>query len=277
MKILIPIDFSKLSDNAIYFALEVFKKVKSVELILFHSFIPFDTGFIFPNAINKENEHRKNELNEQMLSLIRKIKKLTKFKLSHFIDEGVEFNRIIKFSKFKKVDLIVMGTKGASGLNETLFGSRTWHVIQNSKIPVICVPKHNRKFTFKKILFATDYTRDKNALKKLSQVCRVLKPKVFITHFTYEGAYNLSREISFKEFKQMTDKILKNQIGGYFEIKGKDFISELNNYILKNKIDIVSVLTQKRNNLFEKLFDTSFTKKLACHTKIPLIAFKIDK
>ena len=55
------------------------------------------------------------------------------------------------------MDLIVMGTKGASGLKEVLFGSNTVHVIKNAKCPVLAVPS---EFVFespREILFPSDY------------------------------------------------------------------------------------------------------------------------
>lgn len=274
MKILIPTDFSKLSDNAIYYTIDMVKKQKNVEFILYHSFIPFDTGLIYPKFIDLENKLVKEVLNKQMNSLVNRMKKETSnIKISSFVDEGVEYKGIARFSKLKKVDLIIMGTKGASGLNEALFGSRTWGVIKESKIPVICVPGKKKNFKTKKILLATDYKMNEVILKKIKNLCDIFNAKVYIVHFIYEGVYNLAKDIRFEKFKPTVNKILKNRIAGYSEIKGEDFLSDLNKYVIKNKIDMISTITYKREGLFNKLFDKSFTKKIACHTKIPLLAF----
>ena len=55
------------------------------------------------------------------------------------------------------MDLIVMGTKGATGLKEVLFGSHTIHVLKNTKCPVIVIPSGFSFEAPREILFPTDY------------------------------------------------------------------------------------------------------------------------
>ncbi|MBL4663132.1 MAG: universal stress protein, partial [Flavobacteriaceae bacterium] len=55
----------------------------------------------------------------------------------------------------KKIDLIIMGTNGATGAKEILFGSNTLHVVRNVNCPVIMVPEGYTFKTLSSILFST--------------------------------------------------------------------------------------------------------------------------
>lgn len=274
MKILIPIDFSKLSDKAIDLALMIAKNKANMSLILYHAFIPLDTGFISPGTIKIENSMTREKLNIKLLSVVNRIKNQYKnISIKHFVDEGVEYKRIVKFSETKKVDLIIMGSKGASGLREKLYGSITSSVIEETKVPVICVPENYKNANIKKILYATDYRDGENsALKQLKKLCELFKAKLFIVHFSYDGSEDVIEDYYLEQFQKSAHKILKCDVSGYIRLKGDDFLASLNKYITKNKIDMLATVTYKRSGLFNKLFDKSMTKKIACHIKIPLLA-----
>lgn len=274
MKILIPIDFSKLSDKAIDFALNIANNKKNVSLTLYYAFIPIETGFISRQTLNIENRLTREKLNIKMISIVNRVKNRYKnINVNHFVDEGIEYKSIVKFSKTKKIDLIIMGSKGASGLKEKLFGSITSTVIGETTVPVICIPESYKESGIKKILYATDYRDgENNALKQLKNLCELLKAKLFVVHFSYEGLEDSVENYYLKQFQKSADKILKYDVSGYIRLKGDDFLPELNKYIMKNKIDMLAMVTYKRKGLFNRLFDKSLTKKIACHTKIPLMA-----
>lgn len=60
-----------------------------------------------------------------------------------------------------QLDLIVMGTRGATGLlHGGLVGTNTERVIRKAPVPVVSVPKDYHPREIKKILFATDFSDD---------------------------------------------------------------------------------------------------------------------
>jgi nucleotide-binding universal stress UspA family protein len=62
-------------------------------------------------------------------------------KPSVFIRLGTPHDEIIKFVDEMKVDLIVMGTHGRTGLAHLLVGSVAERVVRTSKVPVLTVPQ----------------------------------------------------------------------------------------------------------------------------------------
>ena len=73
----------------------------------------------------------------QLDDCIKKIKKIRDAEIISAIRKGVDFEEIIKYSKEKKIDVIVIATHGRTGILHTLLGSVAEKVIRYSKIPVL--------------------------------------------------------------------------------------------------------------------------------------------
>ena len=144
-KILLPTDFSDNAENAIKYAVQLYKDEKC-NFILLNTYTP----------IIYQVEHL--QASAPQLQVLEIVKETSKRKLNELIQTiKTEFNNpnhtFTQISAFNTLtaeidalfegnimDLIVMGTKGASGLKEVLFGSHTIHVLKNTKCPVIAIP-----------------------------------------------------------------------------------------------------------------------------------------
>jgi nucleotide-binding universal stress UspA family protein len=158
IKILLPTDFSKASLNAIEYALD-FASGSNVTLVFYHSFIPFDSVLAGAREKNREETIKvEQELKNRIEKL--KVKMNENFPdvaIETCIDKGAESREIISYSEKNKIDLIVMGTKGASGLKEVLIGSVTSAIIDKSECPVLAVPSDYKFKSIQKILMPTNY------------------------------------------------------------------------------------------------------------------------
>jgi nucleotide-binding universal stress UspA family protein len=79
-------------------------------------------------------ENAKNQLEKIVKENLK-----TKNKVQTFIRKGVVDDEIIKFAEEKKVDLIVMGTHGRTGIELTILGSIAEKVVRKAKCPVLTV------------------------------------------------------------------------------------------------------------------------------------------
>jgi nucleotide-binding universal stress UspA family protein len=73
----------------------------------------------------------------QLEESIKKIKKIKDVEIISAIRKGIDYEEIIKYSKEKKIDIIVIATHGRTGILHTLLGSVAEKVIRYSKIPVL--------------------------------------------------------------------------------------------------------------------------------------------
>ena len=67
--------------------------------------------------------------------------------------QGIPYDEICKAAEEMPVDLVVLGTHGASGFREFFMGTTAYSVIRNTVKPVLTIPHHFRKEGFDKILF----------------------------------------------------------------------------------------------------------------------------
>ena len=124
--VLTLVDFSETSANALSFAAELCKR-SSARLVIV-------------NVLKKgeDEEDAKSMLTALESGLKNSFGSGLKCELS--VAHGDLIPTLKKIIVVQQPDLIVMGTKGASGLKKILIGSNTVNVIANTKVPVLVIP-----------------------------------------------------------------------------------------------------------------------------------------
>ncbi|RLD62064.1 MAG: hypothetical protein DRJ01_06810 [Bacteroidetes bacterium] len=285
MKILVPIDFSECSDNACQYALK-FASEYQAEIKLFYSYViptysnpgsMFD--FVgFDDVSNELIEANKQHEEEKIINFHSKIKAQIKRKniknvtLSNYqLSSGIAEDEIISYSLVYNPDVIIMGIKGESGLFENLFGSVTQSVIDHAEFPVIAVPLEAKYKTIKNIVYAIRFDdADFIAIDKLMTFKGSLNPKIFFVYVCFGAKFRL-------DYRNMLT--IRNYVKKYKDtqmafdiVESENVLAGFDEYMQKNRIDIISIAKQKRN-FFTKLLTPSFTKKMLLHTEIPLLVF----
>jgi nucleotide-binding universal stress UspA family protein len=161
-QILLPTDFSENSWNAIGYAIHLFKD-EACTFHIFNAYTPtiykIDYDLEYPSDYgyyDAAEEESKSELE----TLKAKISK-TKLEFStHIIKTYARFESVTslikEFLKSTQIDLIVMGTQGATGAKEILFGSTTVRVFKSAACPVLAIPSQFSYENPHEILFPTD-------------------------------------------------------------------------------------------------------------------------
>ncbi len=273
--ILVPTDFSYTADKALNYACEINKKLNA-EIMLFHSYhVPAIINDAQSVAISDEEQ---NKGSEDALKVLKERfeKQFPGMNFNMKAVQGLATEGIVEEEKNTKIDLLVMGTQGASGLREILLGSNTAIVIENSICPVLAVPENSVHKTISNILFATDFNEsDFLTLTVLAKIAEKFNATISIVH--------VSETAKESEFESNTQQWIEEELESKYQARynklkfhclvGGDVEEELNYFIGKNDIDLISLTMRKRGAL-SKLFDRSLTKKLVNHTHIPLIAFR---
>lgn len=138
-RILVPIDFSESSKDALNYAVQ-FAKRFGAELILVHivepTVYPADFSFAqvgFPNI----DEELRNESAEKLSKLVAQI--MEDVPARSVVRTGKAFLEIIGVAKEEAVDLIIMATHGHTGVEHILFGSTAEKVVRKAPCPVLTV------------------------------------------------------------------------------------------------------------------------------------------
>ncbi len=149
-KILIPLDFSETSMLALEHAGSMAQSFNA-ELVLLHVIEKHWAKFniISPEITIEEPSGIVNIVEKRMQEIAADINSKYGVKSSYISTNGNIFNEIDSISKEQNIDLIVMGTHGASGSNAS-------RVITISDRPVLSVQEHSKKLGFKNILLPID-------------------------------------------------------------------------------------------------------------------------
>ncbi len=268
--ILIPTDFSKCAQKALDFALELAVE-QNAGLVLYHSITPVytaDTNFYAVNYLDDYYKTKQDKLRQLLKKSISSNPRYAAIKTKIAFDFGLTAENIVDAASKYKADLIVMGTQGASGLKEFLFGSTAGWVIAKSNVPVLVVPATAKYVHLKApYLYATDFATfaNRNSIKVLEELGAGQDNKIKVLH-VMEGKMNDTDE---KGVSKMKNK-LKNINYDIQFIQDNDIPKAINKYAHSVKAGML-VMVAHHYNLFERLLFESLTKKVSFHTNIPLL------
>lgn len=277
-RILLPTDFSDNSFEAIRYALLVFKDVEC-KFYLLHTYTPaiyhtdyligspgqIGLGDILKDSSLTRLEKLQNRLEEQYENPKHTLMVHSAFNtLLGEIDDMVEAENI---------DLIVMGTKGATGAKEILFGTHTVHVIKKAKCPVLAIPPKFEYEAPKEILFPTDYEIEyqKENFETLLNIANQHKSRINVMHV--RAGYDLNE--AQEKHKAGLEKLLGSQ-SLFHEVPDNGIIAAVNEFQLKNKINLL-VMVQNKHTFLERLFIEPIIKKIGFHVTVPFMVLPHEK
>ena len=192
-------------------------------------------------------------------------------KVSYKIIRGYPVEDVIgNYAVHNNIDLIVMGTKGASGLTKVLIGSNAAAVVSRSSIPVIVVPEHARFNGIGKIVYASDADNTETELNTLIKFAELFGAAIHIVHVLPPASEQkidiIKMEADLKEkFKYPSISI---QI-----VLNDDILYGINEYVADEKADMIAMFTRK-HSFFEKLFGKSITRQMAFHAWTPMLSIQ---
>lgn len=285
--VLVPIDFSNYSFKAALLAFEIARKLKS-RMIFYHVVpqpdfftIPYSDVVAFDSGLYEHMKEREEQANENFQAFLAKLtnyigaKNWEDIESEHMIKMGYPEDDILYFTEKHPPRLIVMGIKGPSEAQYDIMGSTTAGVIYKSKVPVLVIPEKASLLnlaSLKNVVYATNF--DEKDLISIEKLLGLLKPfdaKVYCLHV---GDTN-QKEWTEARLESMSNLLKKKHPDAQIEcvmVHGTDILTDLENYIEKNDIDILSLTTHKRN-MITRIFNPSIARKMVFHVKTPLLVF----
>jgi len=270
--ILVPVDFSDTSKNAFRYALAYAKKTQA-NIKLIHAFnSPLDAANPAFLLSLGEQEGRLKSAMERMVA--DEMQQDSTIEVTYEIKLGFAVDEIVQQSNNGAIDLIIMGTMGEHIALEKIFGTVSSDVSQNAGCPVMLIPPKIEYLEIKDILFASDYTATEGQV--LDKILKFAKTFNSALHFVHVNDHPNNLAISPEELifeKVFSSKNTETAL--YFaEVKDLNVTDGLNKYIQNHKIDLLTVVTQKRS-FWERLFHKSTTKRMVLNSEIPLLVLHI--
>jgi len=159
-RIVVPLDFSKFSDEALSYAIELAKKY-SANLYAFHSIVLFQSE-PESHSFSRDYDQYLKLQEEDSMSLMAKHREEAEkhgVLLTSEVRRGFSAaEEVLQYAEEVAADLIVMGTHGRTGLKRWFYGSVSERVVRLSPYPVITVHENTGIPDRGKILVPVDFS-----------------------------------------------------------------------------------------------------------------------
>jgi nucleotide-binding universal stress UspA family protein len=263
--VIAPVDFSDASTNALSFAAELSKRA-SAHLIIVHVMGESE-------GVSEAKSKLKNieaDLKKAFGSLV----------CESSVLRGDLTDALKETIAFRQPDLIVMGTKGASGLKRILIGSNTVNVIANTKVPVFVIPEVARfeNFNMKgknRIVLATDLDAvdNEDSLEILKEIALlIVEPLVKVLSVR-------PKNTDLDYLKRMERKALVSLFSPEIEsetatVFSSDVMSGINYYLTSHTdTGLIAMIARDTGLLIQK----HYSREMASHTHLPLLVLHDTK
>lgn len=273
--VLIPTDFSKGSWNAINYALRFFENT-SCNFYFLHVVrqVSLNGGetVVIPTTDVIDKVYLKPPI-KKLQNIITKIKATSynqKHRLFALTDYDYFVDSIRKHVKEKKIDFIVMGTKGAAGIKKLLIGSNTADIITKVKCATLVIPEKAKFKVPDEIAFPTDFSMfyPIDSLHPLLEILGRYNSAIRVLHVKNKKTEQLSFEqIANREF--LKDYFISNSLSFHY-LTNRHLDDAIECFVNSRDIQMI-VMVAKNLNYFQQILFKPAVEEVTYHTEIPFL------
>jgi len=273
-KILLPTDFSDNAKNAIYYALNLFKN-ENCKIYLLNTYTPIIYSYDYQMNAGGYLGEIADVVRDNSIRKLNELEKNVKEKFNnpkHQFEIIASFNLLTDEVKDRidehAIDLIVMGTKGATGTKEILFGTNTIHIIQKVKCPVLAIPDGHFFEDPKEILFPTDFKIDysNKKLAILKNIVNQLDSRVHVLNVSHGVELNEAETKS----KEKLESLLLDVKHAFYRVNDQDIPQAINEFQKSTYVQLLMMINNK-HSFFENLFFKPVINQIGFHLNIPFL------
>jgi nucleotide-binding universal stress UspA family protein len=216
------------------------------------------------------------ELYEMKRELVR-TPEFQQLELETRVEEGFLFDAIRRVATEEGIDLIVMGTKGSSGVAEFFVGSNTEKVIRTAPCPVLAVPEKSGPLRLDTVALATTLQNEQLPVFQLLARWQEHYPfKVKVLYLNNPADFDRDAEInaSLNSFTALTG--LRDAEAYVSEHTTLDEEDSIRQFARRHHADLIAMGTHQRQGLSHLLFG-SLTEDTANHAAVPVLSVPLEK
>lgn len=266
-KILTPTDFSATAKAGVIYAIEFARRCHA-DLVLLHV-LPSLGQPLAAAGLTRIMENVIEQTENKFKKLVRGLN-AGGISLNYHITFGAGVGNAVEgFAEMHGIDLIIMSSKGASGLTRVLLGSNAVSVINKSTVPVLLVPEHAPVSIPRELIYASDLTNLDNEVHLLLPFAQALNAAVKIVHvIAKDEAPRVGPEKMIKSLIRETGfQKIRSRL-----IKSDDIATTIRKQILKKTRELLVVFTHN-TSFFEQLFNKSIAREIAWSNQVPMLVF----
>ncbi|MCJ7465952.1 MAG: universal stress protein [Maribacter sp.] len=274
-KILLPTDFSDNAWNAIFTAIKIYNSVPC-QFYLLNAYEPDAL-----NLLGKKTQQRlgviydslaqysQQEL-DKVLAYLHQNHPNPKHRFETISKSDTLVNAVKEMVLKHDIDLIIMGTQGATGAKEIFIGSNTVEVLKNcTGCTMMAVPSTYNFQSFKTMVFPTDFTRSyrKQQLSPIIELATLWKSKILVLH--------VALEFVLSDIQKANKEILKarflNLAYDFQNVEMEVNVAKtIENYVANTRADLMAIIW-RQHTFWENIIGETVVKKIVFHTDVPLL------
>ncbi len=271
-KILVPIDFSDNSLNALEFGIQIANKLKA-DLKILHvktKKVEYRYAKRVPELILSDN------VGEWMNEIVEHNKSKYLVPGGNFgyqVREGNVIKEVTNQAKYDDATLIVVGTHGASGFEDKWIGSNAYRLVHSSIVPVLTIRPEREWRSITKVILPISFSRtSRQKVPAVVGMAKLFDAKLYVVGIKEPG-YNILKSRVNAYVKQTVRFIHKNtDLRVESEIlSGKSKAELLMDYVEQIDADIVATNVLRSSNPFDNLLKP-FANQLINECKCPVLA-----
>jgi len=272
--LLVLTDFSDAATHAAKYAAIFAKQLKAARILLFNKLPSITSIPNTPLVVNTSHEAKEESL-VHLKHLVNELRflKHTDTELSYLAKEGKLDQLTNELINKYQVDYVVMGLTGKSKLEQTLIGSNTIQIAKTVNKPLLIVPESCKLSPISKVVSVLDLFD----LKQAQVVHNLLSP---LLHHGHPELFVLSHDnesIPMQSLHNHNFTAVKEKIIHYnprfYSIGEIDVVKEVLDFSKEHDISLI-VHIEKKRNLFENLFSTDITERIAYVSHVPVLLGK---
>ncbi len=269
-KILVPIDFSKYSLNALEYGIHIANKLQA-DLRIIHVKSRKNTYRYMQNSIDTVLKNTEEDWMEDILANHKSQFIVKDKEFDYCIREGNILQEITNQAKYDGTTIIVVGSHGASGIEDKWIGSNAYKLVHTSTVPVLTI-RPGRKWN-KMTKMVIPITNSKDSIKKIPAaigLAKIFETKVCILGIL-ENNYNLTK-LSMKARIRQTIRFIESNTSLEVSsdiIHGSEKAEMIMKFANENNVDIIASNVHHSTNPFENILNP-FANQLINKSECPV-------
>ena len=267
---IVPTDFSETSKNAALYAAGALSRVVDAQVILYN---------VYYSSENDDDENNPHSKKSIMMAALQNLKAeisdiapaLNITTIAERENNESFLDALDRLARHQSADMVIMGITGATKLEQIFIGSNTLDFVEKGTVPVMIVPPDAKYTTIKNVLFTSDFKNVEKSTpsKPLQFILSLFNPVVHVVNVDSEHYVELTEE--YKAERAKLDEMLQGFEHEFYFMRLFDFKEAIDVFAQDYKIDLI-INVPRKHSFLAGLYKTNYTKKLAYHTHVPLIA-----
>ncbi len=273
--ILCPIDFSDASINALEFAVKI-AEVHSSTVKLIHVITEEEYADELRFGDKSGYEEIENKFKQKLKTISEEINKSqsSRYDICNCeVVKGKLIDRIKELIKQYKISLVVMGTSGVGDIKEARIGSNTSQVVENTSVPILCVPKTATYTGFSYIIYGSEFDEeDRTYLQPILNFATAFDSRIYVVHIS-SGSKKLDESDYLDYVNDVRSYFVYEKLSFEQFTTDSDTAIALEHVLNKHNANLL-ILVHKNRNFMNSLFHKSLTKKMSYMTNFPLLVLR---